>query len=485
LYADRGGIAADIVERPYDDRMIPRIIFVVVASALIAGCGDSATISHTPTAPSAATNPAATATSGGEDAPTPQHLKFAPGETIAADRRAGIFFLDPKSDAAEAWVVPAATFPELDALPFSFTVGGFSSDGGKVVYTCLEPKENSVPVPCGGGAATVWYLLDTTTGERTRVETFSGSFLSISPNGKTLFGATADGLGLADVLHSGAPRPVHLPPGTDISYPHLNWSPGGARIVLTIGFEPSTFLLNTATGSINALDSAAYGGGWSPDGARLSSWKQISEGEGELRVLDRDGRLVWSKRAKSGGAAGTWSADGALLYTEVQDQPRAGDGFGALDRVDILDSSTGATAYRIKGGFCPLGWVGETHRLLTESYGFGEALVDLDAHDLKLFDAYAMPMPFDGNTAIVFDGEDFSSYDLTTGATKLIAHTTVTPAWDTNHGALFAGNRLVFTALHGGHGGCGEGASPENPPQPELLAGPFADDVPVTRGKGR
>jgi hypothetical protein len=129
-----------------------------------------------------------------------------------------------------------------------------------------------------------------------------------------------------------------------------------------------------------------------------------------------------------------------------------------------------------------VGWVAGTHRLLTESYGFGEALVDLEARGLRLIDVYARPTPLDPNTAILFDGSDFRSYDLATGATKLIAHTTVTPAWDPNHGALFAGDRLVFTALHGGHGGCGEGAGPQNPPRPELLAGPFADDAPVTAG---
>jgi hypothetical protein len=47
---------------------------------------------------------------------------------------------------------------------------------------------------------------------------------------------------------------------------------------------------------------------------------------------------------------------------------------------------------------------------------------------------------------------------------------------------LFAGKRLFFTAQHGGHGGCAEGASPSNPPQLKLETGPFADDAPVTRG---
>jgi hypothetical protein len=462
--------------------MVGRFIFPVMAAgvALIAGCGGSATKATTPTAP--ATTPTASVV----EAPMPRHVIFAPGETIRADGQAGIFFLDPVTGAAEAWLVSAATFQDAGPLPFSFTVGGFSADGRKVVYTCMEPKVNSGPVPCGGATDNTWYLLDTKSGQRTRLTAFTGPFASISPDGKTLLGATADSFALANAEPPGAPRPIASTAGSEVAYTHAEWSADGGRLVLTVSTPPasgstvSTFLVDTTNGRVTALDG---GGAWSPDGARLISWKQMSDEEGELRMLDRDGRLVWSKR--STGAAGGWSADGSLLYAQVLDQPRVSTAYGPLERVEVIDSNTGATAFRIRGGLCPVGWVAGTHRLLTESYGFGEALVDLEARGLRLIDAYARPTPLDANTAIIFDGSDFRSYDLATGATKLIVHTTVTPAWDPNHGALFAGDRLVFTALHGGHGGCGEGAGPQNPPRPELLVGPFADDAPVTAGPGQ
>ncbi len=416
----------------------------------------------------------------------PRHEIFAPGETISADGQAGIFFLDPVTGAAEAWLVPAAAFQDAGPMPFSFTVGGFSADAGKVVYTCMEPKVNSGPVPCGGATDNTWYLLDTKSGQRTRLAAFTGPFASISPDGKTLLGATADSLALASVGSTGALRAIASTAGIDVAYAYAEWSADGGRLVLTMSTPPaagsivSTFLVDATSGRMTPLDG---GGVWSPDGARLLSWKQASDGQGELRMLDRDGRLLWSKRPT--GAPGAWSADASLLYAQVLDQPRVSDAYGPLDRVDVIDSGRGLTEYRIRGGVCPLGWVAGTHRLLTESYGFGEALIDLDAKSLRIFDVYARPTPFDPNTAILFDGSDFRSYDLATGETKLIAHTTVTPAWDPNHGAMFVGDRLVFTALHGGHGGCGEGASPQNPPRPELFVGPFADDAPVTAGPGQ
>ena len=455
-------------------------LLLLVGLALIAGCRDSETAKPTPGAPTAGATAVATA-AGDADAPMPQHVVFAAGETITADGEAGIFFLDPKTGAAEGWVVPAASLSGQGPLPFSFTVGGVSADGGKVVYRCLQATASS-PVPCGGGSETTWYLLDTKSGARTSLDAFTGRSPSISPDGKTLFGETRDGIALADIALPDDVRNVALPAGTDLAYGQANWSPDGARIVFQSGFTSTVFLVNTQSATASLLD-LAVGVAWSPDSTRMVSWKQMTDDVSDLRVLDRDGAIVWSKRVASAGPGGTWSADGSLIYIETQDQPRAGDGYGQLGRVEILDSSTGATAYRVKGGFCPTGWVGETHRLLTSSYGFGEALVNLDGNSVRLFDTYVTPMPFDDSAAIVFNGGDFSSYDLTTGETKLVAHTTVTPSWDGFHGfGLFAGDRLVFTALHLGHGGCGEGAGPKDPPRPELLVGPFVDDAPVTYG---
>jgi hypothetical protein len=39
----------------------------------------------------------------------------------------------------------------------------------------------------------------------------------------------------------------------------------------------------------------------------------------------------------------------------------------------------------------------------------------------------------------------------------------------------------LFTPLHLGHGGCGEGLGPAVTPKVDIQRGPFADDAPVSR----
>jgi Tol biopolymer transport system component len=390
--------------------MRARTTILVITTALIAGaasaCTSNATVAPTPSAapPTAMPSPPPTSTPAA-DAPMPRHVTFAPGETIAADGQTGIFFLDPKTGAADAWLVPAATVPnspENGFLPFAFTVGGFSADGGKVVYTCTESKVNFGPVPCGGAANSTWYLLDTKSGERTRLEALTGPFLSISPDGKTLLGATAEGFALAAVKPSDATSAIASTATSPGTAKYAEWSPDGSRLVLTAFTTPAngdimtTFLVDATSGRVTPLDGA---GVWSPDGARLMVWRQVKDHVGELHMLDRDGRLLWSKASTGAVGAGAWSADGSLIYAQVLDQMGVAGAYGALERVDIIESATGATAYRIRGGTCPLGWAAGTHRLLAESYGFGEALVDLDAGSVRLMNVYARPTPFDPDMA--------------------------------------------------------------------------------------
>jgi hypothetical protein len=40
------------------------------------------------------------------DPPMPEHVTFAPGETISAPGKAGVFFVDPKTGAGDGWVYP-------------------------------------------------------------------------------------------------------------------------------------------------------------------------------------------------------------------------------------------------------------------------------------------------------------------------------------------------------------------------------------------
>lgn len=161
----------------------------------------------------------------------PQHVSFAPGETIAADGKGGVFFFDPYTGAAEGWVVPAAGVPGADYLTDqSFKVGGVSSDGSRVVYQCMYYPANA-PVPCGRDPSVhQWYLFDTTSGARTRLANFTGQFVTISPDAKTLLGVTAGGLAVAPTDSPDKTEPVAMPAGADASL-YADWSPNSERAV--------------------------------------------------------------------------------------------------------------------------------------------------------------------------------------------------------------------------------------------------------------
>jgi len=432
-------------------------------------------------------------TAAGEP-PVPQHLTFAPGETIIADGKAGVFFLDPSTGAADAWVVPAGVGDP--GLPYTFTIGGISSDGSKVVYECLEPRPNatpSVPGPCGGGADHLWYLLDTQSGARTRIAAFTGPFETISPDGSTLLGVTSDGVALADASDPRAIRPVPMPQGSGLPI-FASWSPDSANVILRTGVNgypvTGTFLLRIADIRLLTLDVTNPAIDWSRDGSKVALATQDSR-KGALVVVDRDGARIWSRQMDTLSPNPRWSSDGSLLSLQVLASPPSDMAPSGIERVDIFDGGIGATKYRIAGAIAcqdPV-WTGDAHHLLVGSYAATAgssptSLIDLAALSVTPLNGYLTPLPFDAAHAVDSDGSSFSLVDLSTGAKTLIAHTTVTPGWDALHEnqPRFAGGRIVFTSLHLGHGGCGEGGSPETPPRLELLQPPFGDDGPVTRG---
>jgi hypothetical protein len=204
----------------------------------------------------------------------------------------------------------------------------------------------------------------------------------------------------------------------------------------------------------------------------------------KITVLDRDGGPLWTKVIPSAGG-GVWSGDGTLLYLNIVEQLPSSPAFGALTRMDVVDASTGLTAYRLNGMFCEGGWVPDTHQIITWSWTSGQVLANLDDASVRpLTTTRGELFPFDRTRAILSDERDISWYDLATGATALIARSDNSVIWDPVAGTAFAGDHLVLTAPVRGHGGCLEGSAPANPPTPEVLVGPFADDAPVTPGAG-
>ncbi|HZP58233.1 MAG TPA: hypothetical protein VFC53_11890 [Dehalococcoidia bacterium] len=465
-----------------------RTAHALLATALVAllavACGGDANKDASATK---AGSPTARSTAAPGETPAPEHLRFARGDTIAADRKAGIFFLDPETGAADAWVVPATEYPDagIGPLPFTFTIGGASGDGSKVVYECLEARASGSPGPCGGGEAHVWYLLDTTSGERTRLSLFTGVFASISPDGKTLLGLAGDALATAD---ADAPQSVDARislPGATAPAAYADWSPDSERVVVQAAVPGApvqqTYLVNVSAASARLLQAGQTGVSWSPDGSKLAITFGSADkdtGAGTLNVLGRDGKQIWSRALRTFSANPQWSADGDLLSVQVQEPSPPGT--VAAYRLDIYDGATGKTRYRVAGAIACQGpvWDGDTHRVVVGQYfsgPAGSALVDLPGGEITQLGTYVTPSP-DAGRFIEFDGHDFSVV-TSAGDRQLIAHTTVTPSWDALHRLpQFIGGKIAFTSLHGGHGGCAEGASPETPPKLEVVYPPFADE---------
>ena len=469
------------------------IALLAVPPLALFACGGA---SSSPTATSSiAGTPSSTAqpTTATGEAPEPQHLTFAPGQTIRADGKAGVFFLDPKIGAADAWVVPASVADRAPGLPYTFTIGGVSGDGSRVVYECLEPRTDAVPGPCGGGTDHLWYLLDTQRGSRTRLAAFTGPSVTISPDARTLLGITPDGVALADAADPSATRPVPMPQASGLPI-FASWSPDSANVIVGTGVSgypvTGTFLLRVADTRLSTLDVTNPAMDWSSDGSKIALATQDSR-QGSLVVVDRDGTRIWSRQMDMLSPNPRWSSDGSLLSLQVLASPPSDAAPSGIVRLDIFDGVTGATSYRVAGAIAcqdPV-WTGDAHRLLVGSYAATAgssptSLIDLAALSVTPLNVFLTPLPFDADHAVVADGSSFSLVDLSTGAKTLIARTTVTPGWDALHAnqPRFAGGRIVFTSLHLGHGGCGEGGSPATPPRLELLQGPFADDGPVTRG---
>jgi hypothetical protein len=263
------------------------------------------------------------------------------------------------------------------------------------------------------------------------------------------------------------------------------------NVILSTGVKGypvmGTFLLRVANARLSTLDVTNPALDWSSDGSKVALAAQDSR-PGALVIFDRKGTRIWSRQVDMFNPNPRWSSDGTLLSVQVLASLPSDSAPSGIYRLDLFDGATGATKYRVAGAIAcqdPV-WTGDAHHLLVGSYfaagSSPTSLIDLTALRVTPLNAYLTPLPFDTAHAVEFDGSTFSLVDLSTGTKTLIAHTTVTPGWDAIHAnpPRFVGGRIVFTPLHLGHGGCGEGGSPATPPKLELLQGPFDDDGPVT-----
>lgn len=408
-----------------------------------------------------------------------RHVTFAQGQVVSADGP-GLFFVDPESGATEGWVVPGGGV-------FEFMLTGISADGSLVLYSCREQRPEGSPVPCDDAPEPgVWHLLDT---EQARRTTLPGGvqYLSLSPNGETLLGISDGEFVLAAVRDPEDRRGIGLAGDAPrfATSGGSTWAPDGSAVLVTS--ERATHLVRASDGVhtelLPASQSATLPGiGWSTDGSKIALARHPSPdptspstaGTPGILVFDASGTLLWESLLPGGNPR--WSPDGSQLAVTV-DPPRVPTPSFALDfRLDVFAGETGAALYRIDGVICPGDvWAADGANLLVESYdGQGTFLADPETGTFRPLGTFAVPHP-SRSAGVRFDGRGFQLVDLSSGAITPLAETTVDPAWYSDHGPRFVDDRLVFSAPHLGHGGCGVGTAPEELPQLAFQYPPFVD----------
>lgn len=462
--------------------MRTRFLVVVAVLALTAACGGGSVSPAAPSAraPSPVASPSlqpetAQAPTPAADTPAPRRVTFARGQTVVAPAEAGIFFLDPKTGATEGWVVP-----DPGAGAPAFTVGAVSASGTKVIYSC---QAAALPPPCAGRSSIVWYVFDTGTGARARLDRFQGSFISISPDGRTILGNTAQGVAMAATASPDAVRLIDQGRGARGVASAAYWSPGSDRGVLVLDLvtprpptpTPERSLLLDGTGQVLHELGTVWDLAWSPDGSRFAE----EHGAGyydlnhTLTMFDRGGGVLWTRApVYSRGGNLQWSPDSRSLAVQALSTPR----YSLSEiRLDVLNAATGATRYRIPGAFACSGpvWTADGSRLIFDGPG-GSVVADPATRAFRTLRQFVTPDATNPDLGITWGG-DFGLVDLNSGRWTLLSHTTLDPSWDPVHGLpLFAGGRILFTPHHGPHGGCGESIAPGLAPKLAFQFPPLA-----------
>jgi hypothetical protein len=392
----------------------------------------------------------------------PRHALFAPGDTIAAEG-SGIFFLDPVTGAAEGWVTPNDQ---------GCVAGAVQAEGRKVFYTCRRQQQ---PSPPGGAPALTTYVLDTVSGGWSPFTAPDDSYGIIAPDG-----------GALTQLAIGAVRSV-VARSPGVSPALERWAPDGSAFVA--GFRvagdqtsPSAlYLIRMDSSEPIALPGGLDWPAWAPDGTKIALVESM-RGEkprttDAITVVDSRGRTMWSRDAVIYGGNPRWSPDSRLLGLQVRRGLPSQEEPNPVDDLSVFDGASGEPAFRVLGALACAGqyWTAD-NRLIAGSYvDAGDIVIDPEARTLHKLGSYVTPSPTDSRLGISLDSGDFYAVDLQDASRRLIAKTTVDPAWDFAHEPLFAGGRIVFRAPHGGHGGCGEGSPPLHLPVMELQFPPYLE----------
>ena len=444
----------------HDTAVVKRATVVAVALFLVvaacqAGRQKSPATGTAETPGDATTRQAGAVTPAGEPAvpERPRPVLFPAGGTIAEDDL-GLYLLDPTTGAAEGWGSSPDGRCRVDRA---------FDDGRKLLFACQPPQQPGTPVGTQIPTDATMYALDRTTGAWSPIAG-EHPYGLMAPNGH---GLTPEARAAVASLFPGAPE--------SDTY-EAAWSPDSSALVIggyivrmdsTVAVRLPDVPFQDPQQSVTEW--------WAPDGSKVALVSCCRDSRyGTVTVVDAHGRSLWSREVMTFFGNPRWSPDSTWLGIQVL-RPYPAAEAGVVYDLWVFDGANGEPAFRLINAAACAGpyWIADG-RLIVDGWRDQE-VVNPRSGTLQDLKGYVTPSPVDANLGISFDGNDFYAVSLADGSSRLIAHTTVAPAWDFLHEPLFAGSLIMFRPKHLGHGGCGEAIWVPESSRPQLQFPPFPD----------
>jgi len=451
-------------------------VLLILSPLVYSGCGGNETSSPNPI-PSATQIPTKTDTV----LPAVQRVSFAPGEIVSVDA-ASLVFVDPNSGASNGWVIPGTT----EAL--DFWVKDISKDGKLALVDCVSRRGDGKLIPCGSNdelGPRYWYLLNTETGQTRHLGSLSSPFVTLSPDGNTLFSLDKD-TAVFEPADGGEPRYLQLPFKVNSTPQIWSWSPQGGAVAVVVQHEESSGATGVST-ILFRLDSPEpmrlFSGeatiGWAPDGASFavaSSQSAIPSQSARIIAFDADGRQLWD--AILGGSSENlrWSPDGNRLAIQLVLQTSSDPQADNVLVLDVIDGKTGAPLFRLLGAVACSGevWTADGSKLIVSDYPYrGSVLVDPAVGAFKALQMGVEPVPFAAGFGLTGCPSETSTtasdtvanclLNLLTGEERTLVTFRTEVAWELPLAWQFTGKGIAFVPSRGGHGGCAESVGPQPP----------------------
>jgi hypothetical protein len=455
------------------------LVLAVAGGAFSTGCDDKeespqvdqATVTPASTATITSTAPATPSPERATPTPTatpsaPRRVSYAPGATVPAQQ--GVYYVDPNTGAVEGW--------DLPELPTAGAFGITVSPGGRYIIWSVGERQVQRR------------LLDTRTGAVRDHPPYirTGPF---APDDRRFLAQTTPPNGQIVRAEDGEVERTLSPPADGLwFFENGEWAPDGESLLLWFGAAPvprpqqqrRVFRLNLRTGSMQEVAKGAIlGASWAADGQRyallhhdaIEMWRADTNAVLWRLTVQDLGVPPSAERFEQPFRVTGFSRDGGQLLFHFAGASGMPPNY--VRRLYMVDAATGRVRFWLENALVcgPHVWSADGRWLhvlgLWQGQG-GSLLVSPDSRAVQRVErGYVEDLsPVDGGTAGVKGGagNELLVIDIPSGSVRHTIRFDGQPAWDFVHQpAWLTDGRIVVTAPHLGHGGCGEG-----PPLPEM-----------------